>query len=252
LVVRQTILVWLKRLVFKSSLPSMPPNVGRRLVQKKPAQPTGKPCKNGERQYTHFTQTEVELATQWRKAGKSLSVCAGLLGRSAEAVRENTTPSLVRKKAMKVKGRPALISDAKFQKILKTAENMIEVADCRWEVTIDMIKRKVQFSGSLRTLADAFRKRGYYFRKFREKLRLTPQDVIDREQFASDFESVTGERWKKTPHGIIDNKSYPLYRAALQQLLVDCPTLFIMCPAGFGMHPQSHLVRDLLLTVHGI
>ena len=198
----------------------MPAALRQKLSQKKPAQNVSKASGNGGQQYTHFTQTEIDLATKWRNEGKSLSTCADLLGRSAEAVRENTTPQLVKKKAMKVKGRPIMITEAKFQKIIAATENMIEVADCRWEVTIDMIKRKVQFQGSLRTLQNAFRKRGYYFRRFREKLRLTPEDVIDRKQFGIDFEDITGEQWKKKPHGIIDNKSYPLHSRALQQLPV--------------------------------
>ena len=63
---------------------------------------------------------------------------------------------------MKVKGRPVLIPDAKFAKILAATENLIRIADCRWEVTIDKIKRKVQFKGFVRTLSNAFRSRGYY------------------------------------------------------------------------------------------
>ena len=88
---------------------------------------------------------------------------------------------------------------------------MIEVADCRWELTIRMIKSKVQFKGSLRTLQNAFRKRGCYFRQFCEKLRLTPKDVADRKQFAEDYEKRTGEQWKQNSHATIDNKSYRVY-----------------------------------------
>ena len=107
-----------------------------------------------------------------------------------------------------MKGRPVLISDAKFKKIIDATNRMIEVADCRWEVTIRKIKSKVQFKGSLRTLQNAFRKRGYYFRQFREKLRLTPQDVVDRKRFAADYEKRTGEQWKNNPRTIIDIKRY--------------------------------------------
>ncbi len=158
-----------------------------------------------------MTPTEVELAQKWRKEGKAWSECAQLLGRGKETIREHTTPTILSKKAMKVKVRPVLIPEAKFQRIIEVTEKMIEIADCRWEVTIEKIKSKVQFKGSLRTLQEAFRQRGYYFRKFREKLRLTPEDVVDRKQFTIDYGNRTGEQWKKTPHGIIDNKSHPVY-----------------------------------------
>lgn len=112
---------------------------------------------------------------------------------------------------MKPKGRPALISEHKFAKILKATEKMIEVADCRWEVTIEKIKRRMQFSGSTRTLSEAFRQRGYFFRNFREKLRLTVQDVQDRKQFVVDYERRTAADWEGNPHAIIDNKSNQVY-----------------------------------------
>ena len=153
-------------------------------------------------------------ACVWGSAGALVALVfsgANLLGRSKEAIRENTVASIVRKKAMKAKGRPALITDAKFKTILAATERMIQIADCRWEVTMDKIQRRVQFKGSLRTLADAFRSRGYYFRSFREKLRLTPRDVLDRKQFAEDYISRSEGAWLTNPHAIIDNKSYPVY-----------------------------------------
>ena len=161
--------------------------------------------------YKQITPTEIDLANKWRQQGKSLGVVAALLGRSKEAVRENTTPAIVKKKAMKVKGRPPLITDAKFEKIRVMTENMVKVADCRWEVTLAMVKRKAQFKGSLRTIGDAFRSRGMYFRNYREKLRLTAQDVLDRKLFAQQYMDRRKEAWVSHPHAVIDNKSFPVY-----------------------------------------
>ena len=76
--------------------------------------------------FVHFTSIEKALAIKWRNEGKSVGDCAKLLGRNKEAVREHTTPSLVRKKANKKSiGRPRKISEAKFQNILAAAENMV-------------------------------------------------------------------------------------------------------------------------------
>ena len=57
-------------------------------------------------------------------------------------------------------------------------EKMVQVADCRWEVTLDMIMRKAQFKGSARTLQRVFYKHKMHFRPFREKLALTPEAVV--------------------------------------------------------------------------
>ena len=57
------------------------------------------------------------------------------------------------------------------------AEKMVKVANCRWEVTMDKIMKKAQFKGCERTLQRALRTRGIFFRPFREKLALTPEDI---------------------------------------------------------------------------
>ena len=63
---------------------------------------------------TPFTATEEALVVKWRNKGMSLGKCAELLGRSKEAIRDHTTPPIVKKKAMKkCIGRPDLGSEAK-------------------------------------------------------------------------------------------------------------------------------------------
>ena len=108
--------------------------------------------------FAHMSASEIDVALHLRQHGKSLGDIAGLLGRSKEAIRENTTPALVKKKSLKTKGRPQLITDNKFAVIMALVERMIKDADCRWEVTLPMVKRRSQFKGSLRTLSDASHK----------------------------------------------------------------------------------------------
>ena len=43
-------------------------------------------------------------------------------------------------------------------RVARRALRMIKGADCKWEVTLPMVKRRSQFKGSLRTLSDAFHK----------------------------------------------------------------------------------------------
>ena len=65
----------------------------------------------------HLTAIQIRMAQRWRSEGKGLTECAELLDCSRETVRQHTTPALLKKKAGKHKGRPALINEAKFQKI---------------------------------------------------------------------------------------------------------------------------------------
>jgi hypothetical protein len=161
--------------------------------------------------FANMSASEIDVALHLRQQGKSLGDIAGLLGRSKEAIRENTTPALVKKKSMETKGKPQLITDKKFAVIMALVERMIKDADCRWEVTLPMVKRRSQFKGSLRTLSNAFHKRGVYFRPLREKLLLTAKDVAERKAFANKYLSKSATAWVAHPHAIIDNKTYPVY-----------------------------------------
>ena len=51
---------------------AMPVALGQKLAQKKPGQKTSTTGGKGGTHYTHFTQTEINLATKWRNEGKSL------------------------------------------------------------------------------------------------------------------------------------------------------------------------------------
>ena len=81
---------------------------GAKAVKGKPSKVTRTP------KFVHFTATEKALVAKWRNKGMSLGKCAELLGRSKEAIRDQTTPPIVKKKAMKkCIGRPDLGSEAK-------------------------------------------------------------------------------------------------------------------------------------------
>jgi hypothetical protein len=54
--------------------------------------------------FANMSASEIDVALHLRQQGKSLGDIAGLLGRSKEAIRENTTPALVKKKSMETKG----------------------------------------------------------------------------------------------------------------------------------------------------
>jgi hypothetical protein len=149
--------------------------------------------------FTHMASCEIALAQRLRQQGQSLGSIAEALGRSKEAVRENTTPALIKKKGMKAKGRPRLITEKKFEVIMALVEHMVKEADCRWEVTLDMVKRRAQFKGSLRTLSNTIHSHGVYFRRFREKLLLTAQDVVDRKAFASKFSARSPTNRQRPP-----------------------------------------------------
>ena len=53
---------------------------------------------------------------------------------------------------------------------------MIDKAKAEHEVTLPMVMRRCRVKVCERVVADALHKRGYWFRKLRNKMILTPQD----------------------------------------------------------------------------
>jgi hypothetical protein len=66
--------------------------------------------------------------------------------------------------------------EAKADKLVEVLEAMIDKAKAEHEVTLPMVMRRCRVKVCERVVADALHKRGYWFRKLRNKMILTPQD----------------------------------------------------------------------------
>ena len=97
---------------------------------------------------------------------------------------------------------------AAVDKLVKKLDGMILQADGKYEVTIAMLKRSARCKASTRTMLDRLHERGVYFRPLREKPVLTPQDIVDRLEFAKTFAGKSKAWWNNTLHMIIDVKHF--------------------------------------------
>ena len=57
--------------------------------------------------FAHMSASEIDVALHLRQQGKSLGDIAGLLGRSKEAIRENTTPGIGQEEVLEDQGQAA-------------------------------------------------------------------------------------------------------------------------------------------------
>ena len=74
-----------------------------------------------------------------------------------------------------------------------------------------MLKKAARIKASVKVIREALHKRGVYFRPFREKPVLAPEDVKARRQFAEDYHAKTAAWWNNYVHVHIDVKQFRVY-----------------------------------------
>jgi transposase len=154
----------------------------------------------------NMTPAEIAKAT-----GRSLSAVCRLLARRSNKVRKI--------------GRKRALTQQHVQRIVKKMEKMITQAKGEKEITIGMVREACKVKASIRTLQREFRAQGIYFRKLRQKPRLTPEDIKDRLAFATKYKAKSKQWWLKTLHMVIDLKNFSVYltstargRAAMREV----------------------------------
>ena len=83
-----------------------------------------------------------------------------------------------------------------------------------------MVMRRCRWKVCERTVADALHERGYWFRKLRNKMILTPADVKERYAFAKEFTDTTVEWWRKSIHVHLDNHHFKVPTTSLGRKLL--------------------------------
>ena len=73
----------------------------------------------------------------------------------------------------KKEGRPFVLDDDAVDKLVSLLDFMVVSADGRYEVTVDMLRRKARSKAGSRTISEALHNRRVYFRRPREKPVLT-------------------------------------------------------------------------------
>lgn len=117
-------------------------------------------------------------------------------------------------KARGVKKKPGpkkKLTPIHVDKIIARARVLIAKADGAREVTVAMIKKSIRCTASPRTILRAMHDRGVWFRKLRQKPRLTQTDIKERYAFAKKYRAKTQAWWNRTLHMVIDLKSFPVF-----------------------------------------
>ena len=129
---------------------------------------------------------------------------AKALGRGLSSV----TRLLAQKKSPKPVGPPRKLTQAMIDKTVGTLEQMVDEADAEREVTLPMVMRRCRLKLSERTVANALHAQGYWFRKLRNKMILTPDDVAERLAWATKFKKMPREWWQKQIQIHLDNHCF--------------------------------------------
>ena len=97
------------------------------------------------------------------------------------------TRLLVKQVPRRAQGRRRLLSEGKVAALKKKLDEMIVKVDCKRTVTVGMLKKATKTKACTRVILDALHAENIYFRKLREKPKLTPGDVRDRLTFARKY-----------------------------------------------------------------
>ena len=112
------------------------------------------------------------------------------------------------KKAPKPSGRPVQFTDAMAERTIEVLEEMITKADANQEVTLQMVMRRCRIKVCEKVVAKALHKRGYWFRRLRSKMILTPEDVKVRYVWSKKYKGKSKRWWRKAVHIHLDNHCF--------------------------------------------
>ena len=115
---------------------------------------------------------------------------------------------LAQKKAPKPSGGQRKLTETMIDKTVTTLELMVDEADAEREVTLPMVMRRCRLKVCERTVAKALHARGYWFRKLRHKMILTPDDVNARHAWAKKYKNMPREWWQKKIQIHLDNHCF--------------------------------------------
>ena len=162
------------------------------------------------RGYTFYTAEELRLLAQWVDEGRSATGIAALLGRDVSSVARRMK-QLVAGGAPPTVGRPRALTAAQTERLVTVANEMIEDAECNYQVTAGMLKSALRLKCSEKTILAALHERGVWFRPFREKPLLTGEDVEARLQFANQHGRKPLTFWTDSISAYLDEKYFTPY-----------------------------------------
>ena len=127
---------------------------------------------------------------------------------------------LKQKKAPKPSGRPVLFTDAMADRTVAVLEDMVTKANAEREVTLPMVMRRCRIKVCEKVVAKALHKRGYWFRRLRTKMILTPGDVKERYAWSKKHKGKSKKWWRKKVHIHLDNHCFKVATTAFAPKLL--------------------------------
>ena len=121
------------------------------------------------------------------------------------------TRRIFKTKAYLKPGRRRLLMKKDVDRLVAKTKQMVKQADTQTEVTVEMVRKATKTKASAKTILKEFHERGFHFRYFRMKPRLTAQDRKDRKTFASLYKDKPKSFWQHRVAAYIDNKKWPVY-----------------------------------------
>ena len=98
------------------------------------------------------------------------------------------------------------MSPTQAARLVSVATELIEDAECRYQVTASMLKKALKLKCREKTILQALHARGVWFHAFREKPLLTEGDVVARLAFASAHGRKSVTFWAERIHAYLDEK----------------------------------------------
>ena len=154
--------------------------------------------------WTKLSSHEMQQAKQWYDNGDSCTEIAEKLGRDRSVI----TRLLVKQVPRLQQGRPAALTKGNIAFMKRKLAQLVKTADCRYTVTVAMLKKACNFKVSERCITTALHNEGIYFRKLREKPVLTAADIAARLAFARKYHLKPKSWWNKSLHAAIDGKFF--------------------------------------------
>lgn len=161
--------------------------------------------------YTHVNPTEARLIRRMSEEGLPWATMRKITGRGNGALSKAIQAKCSRTKAVRAVGRPRAVTPSVYKLLEKAADTLQKKAGGLKEVTVAMIQAQAGVDVCGRAALEAFHAHGVRFRKLKEKLLLSREDVHDRYVWAKKRSRRSKAKWRTTPHAVIDTKSFPVY-----------------------------------------
>ena len=160
--------------------------------------------------YKHFSAEELRLAETWHAEGRPPVEIAQLLHRDVSSVARRLKRLAAGARVAPV-GRPRSLSAEQVDRLVSVATELIEDADCQFQVTARMLKAALRLKCSEKVLLRALHGRDVWFKSFREKPLLTDEDVVARKAFAETCGPKPQTFWTQHIHAYLDDTYFTPY-----------------------------------------